>query len=164
MSIRAYTDGSCQPNPGPGGWAWVFRNRFDNSVVYLDYGGSEKTTNNRMELQAILELLRSVRGLKCTEIEIYSDSQYVIKSLIGRGSRIFFSKDGSPKYTGYARNWDFKNFSKANSDLWIAFHEELKWWGKRDLSLYVHWVRGHNGNKGNEIANDLAQYAVPRKN
>lgn len=129
--IQIWTDGSCYPNPGPGGWGW---HRCDGKQ---GYGGDINTTNNRMEMTAILKsLIELPRG---QEVLIYSDSQYCIKGL-----------------TEWRKGWKRKNWIKKgepmiNRDLWIDLDQHVE-----RLSITFEWVRGHNGNAGNEYADYLA--------
>jgi len=172
MDLRAYTDGSCKPNPGAGGWAWVYHSVKNPSLVFCDSGGeSKKTTNNRMEMMALIQLLQSLHSLTFRKVNIYLDTQYVLKSLLSNGEgRMNFGLSGRPMYTGYAKKWDMKKGQKgsgerlANQDLWIELHKELSWWGAHKRpQLIFHWVKGHNGDPGNELVDSLAQNAVPRK-
>jgi ribonuclease HI len=123
-----YTDGSCIPNPGPGGWAFVaLPNPLDESPIEWHVsGGDPKSTNNRMELQAVIEALMFCHDKK--EYIIYSDSQYVIKCAKGI----------------YAR--------KKNTDIWTNYDKVSK--GK---VIEWEWVKGHSGDKYNEIVDHLAK-------
>ncbi len=139
--VIVYTDGSCEPNPGPGGWA---------VVIYV--GGREKTlvgsetdtTNNRMELTAALEALRALK--QPTEIELYTDSEYLKRGIT----------EWMPNWK--ARNWKRKGGKLKNVDLWQALDAEL---GKHKLNW--HWVKGHAGHPGNERADRLAHQAMKRQ-
>lgn len=138
-SVIIYTDGACSGNPGPGGWG-----------AYLQFNGKEKkicgfvkdTTNNRMELQAVIESLRLLNQ-EC-KVDLYSDSIYVIngmtKWVVGWQQRSWRSSSNKPV---------------KNLDLW---QELLKLAGPHLISW--HWVKGHNGNAGNEIADALARSAI----
>ena len=122
--MNAYTDGSCLKNPGEGGWATVILN--NNEVEYVVYGGEDFTSNNRMELKAVIETLKLHNTIDL--IKIHTDSMYVIK----------------------CANGEFKR--KKNIDLWeeydkVSYNKNIK---------YI-WVKGHNGNKFNEIVDDLAK-------
>ncbi|MBP7058510.1 ribonuclease HI [Candidatus Gracilibacteria bacterium] len=130
MRIKIFTDGSCKGNPGPGGWcAIIFFNEEEKARAILS-GGEKNTTNNRMEMLAVIEALRHVHEnhLQQSGVTLFSDSSLVIKTL----------------NEGWKR--------KANKDLWEeldSLNEELK-------VEYV-WVRGHNKNKWNEECDRIAQ-------
>lgn len=119
-----YTDGSCLKNPGgAGGWAFIVL--VDNREEILACGSNPSTTNNRMELQAVIEALESTSG---PEYTIYTDSQWVMKCATGEWKR------------------------KANLDLWSRYDIAR---GRRKVN-YI-WVKAHNGDKYNEIVDDLAR-------
>jgi ribonuclease HI len=129
--IEIWTDGACEPNPGNGGWGW------HRSDGMSGTGGMGGTTNNRMEMTAILEALRELpNGAAAT---VYSDSQYCINGL-------------TTWRTGWKRrDWMKKGSAIPNRDLWIALEEQLL-----RLNAQFKWVRGHNGDPGNERADQLA--------
>lgn len=131
--IQIYTDGSSRGNPGPGGWGVVMK--FRDKTKELS-GGEKLTTNNRMELLAVIEALESLKTNKYP-IEIYSDSKYVVDSI---------SK-------GWVFNWSKRaDFSgKKNEDLWRRF---LKIYN--DFNITMNWVKGHNGHPENERCDKLA--------
>lgn len=139
VQIEIYTDGACSGNPGKGGWGAV--------MLYKDHqkkinGFCRNTTNNRMELTAVIESLKHVK--KPLPVKIYTDSKYVM--------------DGITKWINSWKKNGWKTADKKpvkNNDLW----EEL------DLECQKHqinwqWVKGHNGNKYNEIADNLARQAI----
>jgi ribonuclease HI len=137
--VEVFTDGACKGNPGPGGWGAVLR-----------WGGHEKelsghepaTTNNRMELTAVIEALNALKG-PC-EVQLHTDSKYVI--------------DGITKWIfGWQKN-GWKNSQKKdvlNADLWLALLE-----AKRRHKVSWHWVKGHDGHPENERADKLASDAA----
>lgn len=132
--IYIYTDGSSRGNPGPGGWGVVMK--FKDKVKELS-GGVSNSTNNRMELTAVIEALEALKTNKY-EIEIYSDSKYVVDSV----------------NKGWVFNWNKKpNMAgKKNPDLWKRF---LKVYSNyNNISLI--WVKGHNGHVENERCDSLA--------
>lgn len=136
-AVTIYTDGSCHPNPGQGGWGCVL---FFNDGRKQELSGGEKdTTNNRMELTAALRALQSLP--EPYEIALFTDSQYF--------------KDG---ITRWLASWQRRGWLTAdrkpvkNQDLWMALGEEVK-----RHKIHWHWVKGHAGLPGNERANDLAQ-------
>ena len=130
--IEIYTDGSSRGNPGPGGYGIV--------MIYKDkrkelFQGYKLTTNNRMELLAVIKALEEVKTNKY-KIKIYSDSKYVVESV----------------EKGWIWNWQKKNFkNKQNVDLWKMFIPLYK---KYDVKLI--WVKGHDGNTENERCDFLA--------
>ena len=134
-----YTDGACSGNPGPGGWGAVLRY---GGVVKELHGGERSTTNNRMELLAAISALEALT--RPVPVELYTDSKYVL--------------DGITKWLpGWQRN-GWKTASKQpvkNVDVWqrlvaaMAPHE-VSW----------HWVKGHNGDPGNERADELARLGI----
>lgn len=132
----AYTDGSASPNPGRGGWGYLIK-RPDGSVTEAS-GGERETTNNRMELTAILMAMLALDDNAA--IVIYSDSQYAVNGLT------VWSKK-------WARlNWRKKSGSPMpNRDLWLELEVQ-----KMRVRASFLWVRGHNGDRGNERADALA--------
>ena len=136
MSIIIYTDGSAKGNPGRGGYGIVMlsgKHRKEISAGFL------LTTNNRMELLAIIVGLESVKKQKA-EIIVYSDSKYVVNAV----------------EKGWLFNWQKKNFKgKKNSDLWIRF---LSVYNKHSVRFF--WVKGHNNNVENERCDRLAVSAA----
>lgn len=137
--VTIYTDGACSGNPGPGGWGAI--------LIYNDkekrISGAEKdTTNNRMELTATIESLNSLK--ETCEIELYTDSKYVLEGI-----------------TKWINGWianGWKNSQKKpvkNDDLWknlllATEPHKINW----------HWVKGHSGDKYNDIADELAVEAI----
>ena len=140
--ISIYTDGACSGNPGKGGWGvvLVFSETGEESFI----SGYEKlTTNNKMELKAAIEGLKSIKDTKSL-VEIYTDSQYV-----KNGINLWINKW---KING----WKTANKKEvANKKLWIELdlltqHHKISWF----------WVKGHSGNYYNEIADKLAVEAM----
>ena len=138
--VVLYTDGACQGNPGPGGWGVVMR--CDGKEKEMS-GGERDTTNNRMELMAVICGLEALK--KPCDVAVYSDSKYVIRGM-----------------TEWLENWQknqWKSASKKpvkNVDLWkklaaLAMHHRVTW----------HWVKGHAGCAENERADALARMGVP---
>ena len=134
--IEIYTDGSCLGNPGPGGWASVVIE--DGKERWLS-GGDPDTTNNRMEMMAVLSALKSLQvGISAT---IFTDSQYVVNAI----------KKGW--LDGWKRNsWCLSNGGPVrNQDLWKEMDDLLK-----ERTCTFQWVRGHNGNPYNEKCDKIA--------
>lgn len=138
--VVMYTDGACSGNPGPGGWGAL--------LLFGDHrrelcGGDPDTTNNRMELQAVIEGVRALK--RRVPVTIYTDSTYVMKGM-----------------TEWIQGWKAKGWKTAsrkpvkNEDLWreldgvLAGHD-VEW----------RWVKGHAGDPGNEAADALARSAIP---
>ena len=137
--VEIYTDGACKGNPGPGGWGALLRCQGQEKELF---GGAPDTTNNRMELQAVIEALRCLK--RPCDIDIYTDSQYVQKGI-------------SEWITGWkARGW--RTASKApvkNADLWQMLDAEVA-----RHRIQWHWVKGHAGHEFNERADELANRGV----
>lgn len=123
-----YTDGSCIPNPGIGGWAFIILScKYDNNPIEWHIsGGNEKTTNNRMELTAVIEALDFTHD-KISYI-IYSDSMYVINCAKGKWTR------------------------KKNIDLWKKYENVSK-----NKKIEWIWVKGHSNNMYNDLVDKLAK-------
>ena len=132
--IEIYTDGSCDPNPGPGGWAAIILDGKDKRILK---GYSSESTNNRMELTAALEALRQVDPSK--PVKIYTDSQYLQKGV----------QEWLPNWK--ARNWKRKGGVLANVDLWKEISEEIS-----RHKITWRWIKGHAGNPYNEQADRIA--------
>lgn len=132
-----YADGACKGNPGRGGWAAIIRTSEDRLCLS---GGYQRTTNNRMEIMAVLEPLR-VLGATRRNLEIVSDSRYVIdavaKGWLGGWIRAgFIKRDGTPR---------------ENADLWRELHRLLV-----RHSVRMTWIRGHAGHRENEECDRMA--------
>ncbi len=137
--VEIYTDGACRGNPGPGGWGVLMR---FNDVEKTLYGAEADTTNNRMEMTAVIEALRALN--RPCAIAITTDSTYVQKGI-----------------TEWIQNWKKRGWKTAgkqsvkNVDLWqrldqLANGHQIDW----------HWVRGHTGHPENEMADQLATGAI----
>lgn len=135
--MRLYTDGACSGNPGPGGWAYVLQHPASGSERE-DAGGEAETTNNRMELQAVIEGLSALKTP--TKVELWSDSQYVLNGL----------KEWMDSWK--KRGWKTADKKPVkNQDLWVAL-DDLK----TKHTITFHWVRGHNNHPENERCDRLA--------
>jgi ribonuclease HI len=138
--VEIFTDGSCRGNPGPGGWGAILR--FGNTEKEL-FGGEAATTNNKMELTAVIRALEALK--QPSEVRIYTDSQYVQKGI-------------SEWIHGWKRN-GWKTTDKKpvkNKELWVEL-DELR--TKHDIEW--HWVKGHAGHPENERADQLANKGIP---
>ncbi|PPC89762.1 MAG: ribonuclease HI [Methylobacter sp.] len=137
--VIIYTDGACRGNPGPGGWGAVLKYR--DKVREL-YGGELNTTNNRMELMAVIQALETLS--RPCQVSIYADSNYVLKGI-----------------TEWIEQWKLRGWRTAakkpvkNEELWRRLDEaiirhQIQW----------HWIKGHSGDAGNDRADALANLGV----
>lgn len=137
--VVIYSDGACKGNPGPGGWGAVLEY---GDARKLLHGGELVTTNNRMELMAAIEALKQLR--RPCQVALYTDSQYMRKGIME-----------------WMKNWKRNGWRTAakkpvkNADLWqqldeLAGPHEIAW----------HWVKGHSGHPGNDLADELANKGV----
>lgn len=134
--IKIYTDGAAQGNPGRGGYGVILK--YNDHYKELSEG-FRLTTNNRMELLAVIVALESIKK-EGIPITIYSDSEYVINAIT----------------KGWLWNWEKKNFKgKANVDLWLRYIPL-----HRKLNPKFTWVKGHAGHKENERCDELAVQAA----
>lgn len=138
--IRIYTDGSCYPNPGPGGWAAILtapgRDNKEISGAALD------TTNNRMEMRAAIEGLCALR--KRCQVELYTDSRYLSNAFV-QGWVVKWERNG----------WMTSERTKVkNQDLWLELSELVE-----RHEVVWKWLKGHNGHPLNERADVLARHA-----
>ena len=137
--VRLYTDGSCHGNPGPGGWAAILEYGTQRRELA---GNDPETTNNRMEMMAVLEGLRALTE-PCT-VEVWSDSRYVVDGM-----------------TSWLAGWKARSWKTAsrqpvkNEDLWRALDAES---GRHRVSW--NWVKGHAGHEQNERCDRLANEAI----
>ena len=138
-AVEIYTDGACRGNPGPGGWGALLRY---GDVDKQLYGGEHLTTNNRMELKAVIEALSALS--KPCKVTLTSDSTYVLKGI-----------------NEWLPNWKKRGWRTAgkkpvkNEDLWktlddLAEMHEIEW----------HWVKGHSGHIENELVDQLANRGI----
>jgi ribonuclease HI len=139
--VIIYTDGACDPNPGPGGWAALLRYGSHEKVLT---GSEAQTTNNRMELIAAVQALDALT--RPSQIEFYTDSQYLRKGI-------------TQWLPGWReRNWRRKGGALANVDLWKALDSSIQM-----HQINWHWVRGHAGNPDNELVDRLARQSIPER-
>jgi ribonuclease HI len=138
-SVEAFTDGACRGNPGPGGWGALLRS---NGRERQLYGGEPETTNNRMELCAAIEALKTLK--EPCQVALTTDSQYVRKGI-----------------TEWIQGWKRKGWKTAgnkpvkNVDLWQALEVQAQ-----RHQVEWHWVKGHSGHRENEIADQLANRGI----
>ena len=157
--INVYTDGACKGNPGRGGWGWVEYHvvRKGVSMMFTDCGGRETTTNNKMELEAVIKYLEDAP--KGRWYCIYSDSQYVLKGLVSGANGSL----GAPGvYNGWIKGWIAKDFANVKSvEYWRALDTLLRNHLREGTRIDLKYVKGHSGNKGNDMADSLANRGVP---
>ena len=138
MKIAIYTDGAASGNPGPGGYGIVMISGKHRKELAQ---GFRLTTNNRMELLAVIVAIESLKTPKIP-VKVYSDSKYVIDSIT----------------KGWLDSWIVKRFKgKKNQDLWMRYHESAK-----PFKITFEWVKGHAGNPKNERCDVLAVEASKR--
>ena len=139
--VVIYTDGACKGNPGPGGWGVLLQAGRHRKELF---GGECDTTNNRMELVAVIEALKALK--RPCDVQLFLDSQYVRKGI-----------------TEWIHNWKARGWMTAdkqpvkNADLWQQLETLVTHTG-HDIAW--HWVKGHAGNPGNERADALANQGV----
>ena len=137
--VTLYTDGACRGNPGPGGWgAYMLYQDAEKKIN----GAEPETTNNRMELKAVIESLSLLK--RSCQIDLKTDSKYVLQGI-------------TEWLPGWKRN-GWKTAAKKpvkNVDLWQRLDQEA---GRHQIDW--HWVKGHSGVEGNEIADQLANEAI----
>jgi ribonuclease HI len=138
-TVEIYTDGACRGNPGPGGWgALLIAGRHRKTM----HGGDPETTNNRMELTAAIEALNALKGPR--KVILHTDSKYVMDGI-----------------TDWMANWKKRGWKTSakkpvkNKDLWQLLDEAQ---ARHDIKWI--WVRGHDGNPGNEEADELANRGI----
>lgn len=143
--VIIHTDGSCLGNPGPGGWAAVLclANTPHRREIY---GGFNKTTNNRMEITAVIEGLSALK--EACEVELYTDSQYVSKS-VSLGWL----------YGWQSRGWKRGQKPVPNADLW---QKVIRLLGKHRVNF--NWLKGHDGHPENERCDELAKSVARQEN
>ena len=137
--VEIYTDGACKGNPGPGGWgAWLRSGEHEREL----WGGEAQTTNNRMELTAVIESLAVLKGP--SRVILHLDSEYVRNGI-----------------TSWIHNWKRRGWRTASNQA----VKNVDLWQKLDAVTQAHqidwrWVKGHAGNAGNERADALANRGV----
>ena len=137
--IKIYTDGACKGNPGPGGWGALID---DGNVQNEIFGGEDNTTNNRMEIIAVIMALETIEV--DDEITVFTDSKYVQKGI-----------------NEWIKNWKINGWRSSNNkpvknkDLWVQLDDLTS-----KLKINWVWIKGHSGHLGNERADFLANQGV----
>jgi ribonuclease HI len=137
--IEIFTDGACSGNPGPGGWGAILRSGQHEKEIF---GGERDTTNNRMEMMAVIKALESLK--QKSRVDIYTDSKYVLQGI-----------------TEWLEGWKARGWRTAgkqavkNQDLWERIDALVN---AHDVTL--HWIRGHTGHPENERADELARAGI----
>lgn len=155
MKVRIYTDGACSENPGPGGWASIWVS--DNGIKVIS-GRNPKTTNNQMELTAVVVSLRRVRNFLTTlsnpwmskEYEIYSDSAYVVNSINNNWVDRWMLNDWKTS----------KGDDVKNVELWMECLRLLSKIRQSGVKITFIKVKGHSGDTLNEYADEIAKKEV----
>jgi len=144
QSVTIYTDGACSGNPGPGGYGVVLKSGAQEKQLSA---GFRKTTNNRMELRAVIAGLEALK--RPCRVIVYSDSKYIVDAI----------------ELGWARRWEkngwYRNKKEKalNTDLWMMLLEQLD-----RHQVKFRWVKGHSGHPENEICDKLAVQAAAGEN
>ena len=139
--VELFTDGACSGNPGPGGWGALLRYKGTEKELS---GGETETTNNRMEMTAVIEGLKALK--RPCALTIYTDSKYVLQGV-----------------TEWLHGWKARGWKTAdkkpvkNQDLWEALDHEVN-----RHTITWEWVKGHAGHPENERVDELARNAVPK--
>jgi ribonuclease HI len=147
-ALKIYTDGGCSGNPGPGGWAYIFiLQTFQGfQIIAQNKGAEHDTTNNRMELTAVIMALRALKtmqNLPC-QASVYTDSQYVQKGI-----------------TEWIHTWKRNSWRTSdkkpvkNKELWVELDSLAG-----EFTLGWEWVKGHAGNEYNELCDAMTQEAI----
>lgn len=139
--VVIYTDGACDPNPGPGGWAALLKFRGRQKTLT---GGEPETTNNRMELTAAVMALQALK--EPCQVDLYTDSEYLQRGI-------------TEWLAGWKqRGWRRKDGPLANADLWQRLDRAMQ-----EHQVEWHWVRGHAGDRDNQRVDWLAKRAIQRE-
>ena len=136
-TIEIFTDGACSGNPGPGGWGVLMRwNGHEKELC----GGEPETTNNRMEMMAVIKALEAIK--RHSTVDLYTDSKYVQQGV-------------NEWMAGWkAKGWPAKI---KNQDLWLRIDSLIQ-----EHNVRFHWIKGHAGHPENERADELARAGIPK--
>lgn len=155
MLVNVYTDGACSKNPGPGGWGAIF---VAGKKVMKMSGGDKNTTNNKMELKAVIESLRMIKKIeskrnKHHDYIIHSDSAYVVNA-----------KEKNWLLVWQRNNWkNTKGDDVKNKELWEEFIELFTYLVRYHINVELRKVKGHSGIKFNEEVDALARSEVQKQ-
>lgn len=152
--VKVYTDGACSNNPGPGGWGAVFT---DTEKPFVLSGFYTSTTNNRMELLAVVKTIHHICKFReeylnkgCTQFEIFSDSAYVVNAINNRWL-----------YSWISKGWRTSKGSQVkNADLWKKYLDLMDELGNSGIKVVIHKVKGHDGDTYNEYVDTIAKGEV----
>ena len=141
MNVDLYTDGACSGNPGPGGWGAILQAAGKEKTLH---GGDPATTNNRMEMMAVIRGLDAIR--RPCSVTVHTDSRYVMDGI-----------------NSWMANWKKRGWKTAagkpvkNQDLWQALDAAIS----RHSTVHWKWIKGHSGHPENERADALARAGIP---
>ena len=140
QSVELYTDGACSGNPGPGGWAYILRHPASGTEKEIS-GAQSNTTNNQMELMAVIQGLAALKR-RCS-VKLFTDSSYVGKGI-----------------TEWMVNWKKNNWRRREKSRWVPV-KNVELWQKLDElverhEVEYHWIAGHSGHPENERCDELA--------
>jgi ribonuclease HI len=184
IQVYAYSDGSCKPNPGSGGWGAVVMYETETHIVTVKgNGGKYNTTNNEMELEGAIQMFGMCP--KQSDIIATLDSQYVLSGLVSNCiDDVLTLKNNRIWCTGYIQSWISHDWminagtpkgslqrstslkspsgstQRKNTQLWKKLMKECESHLLSGSTIRLKWVKGHTGNEGNEIANTLAEQGV----
>jgi len=135
-TVEIYTDGACRGNPGPGGWGYVCVE--EGKVLSQDHGADPDTTNNRMELQALIEAYKLLPA--DAKVDVYSDSQLCVNTV-----------------NQWAAGWEKRGWKRKTGPIKnLELVQELYALANERPNVELHWIRAHDGSKWNEYADALA--------
>ena len=146
-ALKIYTDGGCKGNPGPGGWAYVIimQTFQGENIIAQEKGGAKNTTNNKMELTAVIGALKKLKTMSVPrQVTVYTDSQYVQKGI-----------------SEWIKKWKRNSWRTSdrrpvkNQELWIELDSLIG-----DFLINWQWIKGHAGNEYNELCDQMTNEAI----
>lgn len=157
MELIAYTDGSCTPNPGCGGWGWILLHK--DKELERRYGGVLSSTSVKMEMTALLELFDYLVFCKYsnTNIKVYCDNDMCCKGLVDKGKGSLTSPG---VYTGWMKSWKAGGWKKKpdkNKELWQKMDTAIQHFLKNNNTIYIQHINSHSDIKWNDEVDDLAK-------